>query len=61
MSDTDIIRFRIPADIKKVFFSQCERQGFPASLVLRKIIEEHISQNKQLDIFKGVKNDNRRN
>lgn len=55
MSDTDIIRLRIPSDLKKVFFNQCENQGFSASLVVRKMIEEYVCQNKQIDIFKGVK------
>lgn len=55
MTDTDVIRLRIPTDVKKVFFSQCEKQGFPASLVLRKMIEDYIAGNRQLDIFKGAK------
>lgn len=47
-----LMRFRIPDDLKVVFVTQCESQGLKASLVLRKLVENYVAENAQIDIFK---------
>lgn len=51
--ETDIqFTFRMPKSLKSSFAIACKNNGLPASLVLRKLMEQYIQDNRQLDIFK---------
>lgn len=46
------IHIRAPEDLANEFKRVCEQQGYSQSLVVRKLIEKYLEQNKQMDIFK---------
>lgn len=51
------LNIRISADLKRVLSDVARQQGFPVSLIVRKLIERYIEENAQIDIFQksGVK------
>ena len=51
MQDVNL-NIRISPDLKRVLAAVSKQQGLPVSLVVRKLIEQFISDNAQIDIFK---------
>lgn len=46
------LNIRMSPDLKRVLAQVAEQQGFPVSLIVRKLIERYIEENAQIDIFK---------
>lgn len=46
------IHIRAPEDLANEFKRVCEQQGYSQSLVVRKMIEDYLKKNKQLDLLK---------
>lgn len=46
------IHIRAPEDLANEFKRVCDQQGYSQSLVIRKLIENYLEKNKQMDIFK---------
>lgn len=55
MTDYVAMTLRLDKDLHRVFTAICKNNGLPANLVLRELIKSYISNNKQIDILKGVK------
>ena len=51
MQDVNL-NIRISPDLKRVLADVSKQQGLPVSLVVRNLIEQFISDNAQIDIFK---------
>ena len=54
MQDVNL-NIRISPDLKRVLADVSKQQGLPVSLVVRKLIEQFVSDNVQIDIFKQQK------
>jgi len=54
MQDVNL-NIRISPDLKRVLADVSKQQGLPVSLVVRKLIEQFVTDNAQIDIFKQQK------
>nr|DAY21835.1 MAG TPA: antitoxin [Inoviridae sp.] len=46
------LNIRMSPDLKRVLAQVAEQQGLSVSLIVRKLIEQYINENAQIDIFK---------
>ena len=46
------LNIRMSPDLKRVLVQVAEQQGLSVSLIVRKLIEQYINENAQIDIFK---------
>lgn len=55
MNDSEMIRARIPGDLKSAFEEACARNDRTASQVLRDLMRDYVKKNAQGDLLKGSK------
>lgn len=46
------LNIRMSPDLKRVLAQVAEQQGLSVSLIVRKLIEQYVNENAQIDIFK---------